>query len=273
MSAHHEEHAHRPVWHYVLIAVFLGLLTLIELGPLFQWFNLPIEVLLVLSAVKFTVVVALFMHLWDDASVFSQIFSAPLLGAIAMVVVLMSLASSFFPSPRNDSAPIIERYWTNYSGECSSWVRSHVSNRWYCTSPPIDRERLAVYNAPAGGGAGSGPAIDTSSKESLAEAGKALYEANCVACHQVTGQGIPGAFPPIAGSDYEGYLDPQSHARIIVKGLTGEITVKGTTYNGAMTPFGAMLSDAEIAAIATYERNAWGNDHGMVTPEQVAKAR
>lgn len=93
----------------------------------------------------------------------------------------------------------------------------------------------------------------------------------CAACHQPTGQGLPGAFPPLAGSaTLTG--DPTLPIAIVLHGLNGPITVKGTTYNGMMMPWNA-LSDAQIAAILTYERSSWGNSASAVTPEMVAKVR
>lgn len=278
MSAEHGEHHHRPVWHYLVVAAVLTVLTVIEIGPLFEWFNIPIPGLIALSVVKFAIVVALFMHLWDDAPVYSQIFTIPLLGSILMVMVLMMLFNSYRPSPQEDSFPVQERLWSNYSGECSSWLRSHRSNLMYCASPPIDEARLAMYEGGGDGGGAAAPKLDVAGlsgddlKAELVSKGEALYGMHCVACHQKNGAGVPGAFPPLAGSDYEGYRDPVKHAGIIINGLNGEIVVNGVTYNGAMTGFG-QLSDAEIAAIATYERNSWGNDDGMVTPDQVASAR
>jgi len=277
--AHHDEHhAHGPMF-YAGIAVFLGVLTFIELGPLFGWYNLPIPALMMLSLVKFFTVVAFFMHLWDDDAILTRVFAAPLVGALLMVMVLMTLFHTWRPSPRDDNFAVVERFGDNYAGECSSWLRSHISNRMYCASPPIEPERIAAF-APAGGGASQGgPASvdlsgksDDEKKEILAKRGEELYKQNCQACHQESGAGVPGAFPPLAGSDYAGFLDPVQHAGIIIKGLNGKIVVKGQEYNGAMSAFGT-LSDYNIAAIATYERNAWGNAHGIVTPEQVASAR
>lgn len=281
-GAHDHDHGeghegHRSWMFYTGVAAILALITLVELAPLFEVFNVPPIGLFALSVVKFTLVAALFMHLWDDASVFSSVFVLPLFGAIAMVLVMMALHFGFDPSPADDPAPIAERYWTDYSGECSSWVQSHVSHRLYCASPPIDRERLVAYVAPKAKVAPK-PKLDLSgmseeeTKAKLVELGKGLYGIHCVACHQAGGTGVPPAFPPLAGSDYEGFLDPKRHAAIIINGLSGEIVVNGTTYNGMMTAFG-QLSDDDIAAIATYERNAWGNDHGMVTPAIVASAR
>src|SRR5690606_28983271 len=76
-----EEHAERSVMFYAAIAIFLAILTLIEVAPLFEWFDLPASVLIALSVVKFFFVVAFFMHLWDDASVFTRVFVVPLVGS------------------------------------------------------------------------------------------------------------------------------------------------------------------------------------------------
>src|SRR6185312_16352560 len=94
----------------------------------------------------------------------------------------------------------------------------------------------------------------------------------CAACHQATGLGVPGAYPPLAGSEW---LDnnPEVPIRIVLHGIQGEITVKGIKFNNAMTPFGDQLSDAEIAAIISYERSSWGNSASKITAEQVASVR
>jgi mono/diheme cytochrome c family protein len=93
----------------------------------------------------------------------------------------------------------------------------------------------------------------------------------CVTCHQATGAGLPPSFPPLVGQkDFMG--DCVRHAGFVVHGLTGKITIGGTDYNGAM-PSQPTLSDEEIAAAITYERNSWGNDFGICMPEDVAKAR
>lgn len=290
MSAkHHDDHGHgdhevRPVRDYVAVIVILTLITIAEIGPLFEWYNLPASVLIVMSIAKFVLVVGFFMHLFDDHAYFSQVFYAPLFGAILMVGVLMLLFNSYSPSPEDAPFPITERYWANYNGECSSWLRSHQSNRWYCASPEIDLDRIRAEVAPEtmkAGGAAAADALDLAGmsddeiKDKLYAMGEKLYagKGGCVACHQANGQGVPGAFPPLAGSDYAGYLDPDGHVGIILNGLQGEIVVNGTTYNGAMQAYASQLTDDEIAAIATYERNAWGNDHGVIRPEQVASNR
>jgi cytochrome c oxidase subunit 2 len=95
----------------------------------------------------------------------------------------------------------------------------------------------------------------------LVARGEKVYAANCVACHQATGKGNPPAFPPLDGSKVvngakEGHMDT------VLNGKPGT----------AMAAFKQQLSDTEIAAVITYERNSWGNKAGMVQPAEV-KAR
>lgn len=271
-----EAHAGRSVFFYASIAVFLAIVTFIELGPLFGWFELPAAVLLVLSTIKFFAVVAFFMHLWDDAPVFNRVFVIPLLGAIAMVTALMALAHSFYPSPRKDPFVVQERYYENWSGECSSWLRSSISNRVYCASPPIARERLALYAAGDAGPSEGPPPVnlsgmaDDAKLATLRERGEMLYEQNCATCHQADGSGVGTTYPPLAGSDF--IQDKARHIDVVLKGLSGPITVNGQNYNGVMAAFGT-LNDFNVAAIVTYERTSWGNDLGMVLPEEVAARR
>jgi mono/diheme cytochrome c family protein len=94
----------------------------------------------------------------------------------------------------------------------------------------------------------------------------------CAACHQATGLGVPGAYPPLSGSEWL-LNNPEVPIRIVLHGLQGPINVKNTDFNNAMTPFGDQLSDAEIAAIITYERSSWGNAASKITAEQVASVR
>ena len=103
------------------------------------------------------------------------------------------------------------------------------------------------------------------------ERGGALYRTHCSGCHQAAGQGLPGAFPPLAESDYL-LADRKRAIETVILGLTGPITVNGQGYNAMMPPMGH-LADEEIADTLTYALNAWGNDGGPVTSEQVAKVR
>ena len=99
--------------------------------------------------------------------------------------------------------------------------------------------------------------------DELMERGEQVYSTFCVACHQVNGMGIPGAFKPLVGSPVTtGPLD--GHIDTVMNGVAGT----------AMAPFGMQLNDVDIASVITYERNSWGNDLGdMVQPSMIADRR
>lgn len=107
-------------------------------------------------------------------------------------------------------------------------------------------------------------------KQERIESGKGVYAQTCMACHQSEGQGIPGAFPPLAGSDFLN-KDIERAIGVVANGLEGEITVNGQTYNSIMPKL--KLRDEDIANVLTYVLNNWQNSGGEVTPEQVAKVR
>ncbi|PIV33075.1 MAG: nitrite reductase [Lysobacterales bacterium CG02_land_8_20_14_3_00_62_12] len=104
------------------------------------------------------------------------------------------------------------------------------------------------------------------------EAGKAAYLANCAACHQPEGTGLPGAFPPLAGSDILTTMSKDKVLASILKGFTGELVVKGQKYNGVM-PAMSHLSDSDIANIVSFVYASWGNPGGKVVAKEVAAAR
>ncbi|MCH8492922.1 MAG: cytochrome c oxidase subunit II [Idiomarina sp.] len=90
-------------------------------------------------------------------------------------------------------------------------------------------------------------------KDELMRIGQQVHLSQCAACHQPNGQGIPGVFPAVAGSDVA-LNDRARHIEVIVNGVAGS----------AMQSFRNNLSMSEIAAVVTYQRNAWGNDTGDV---------
>jgi len=102
--------------------------------------------------------------------------------------------------------------------------------------------------------------------------GAALYSANCTACHQANGEGLPGTFPPLKGSGVVNKDDATKHIRVVLDGMQGE-KAGGVVYGSAMPPFAAVLSDADIADIVDYERGSWGNHGKPVTAAQVAAER
>jgi mono/diheme cytochrome c family protein len=100
---------------------------------------------------------------------------------------------------------------------------------------------------------------------------KPPYQAVCSACHQAEGQGIPYAFPPLAGSAWM-TGDPETPIRIVLLGLGGEIEVNGATFNLVMPPQ-PTLSDEQIAEAITYARTSFGNTASAVDAELVKKVR
>lgn len=112
----------------------------------------------------------------------------------------------------------------------------------------------------------------TGAKESGKVDGAALFASLCAACHQSSGLGLPGVFPPLAGSEWVLGKDSTAVA-ILLHGINGGMTVKGNTYNGVMPSFGAQLSDEQIAVLLTYVRSQWGNSAAAVSVETVAHTR
>jgi mono/diheme cytochrome c family protein len=103
--------------------------------------------------------------------------------------------------------------------------------------------------------------------------GQLVYERNCQQCHQATGLGVAGQFPPLAGSEWVLADGPGRMARIVLNGFAGPVTVKGVQYNNNMFAFRDLLSDADIAAVLTFIRTEWGNAGSPIKPEQVKKIR
>lgn len=100
--------------------------------------------------------------------------------------------------------------------------------------------------------------------------GEEVYTANCSSCHMPQGEGVDGAFPPLAKTDY---LKNQKRAiGIILNGQEGEITVNGVKYNVPMTAL-PHLTDHEIADVLNYISNSWGNKNLMIKPAQVKAER
>ena len=99
----------------------------------------------------------------------------------------------------------------------------------------------------------------TFSMDELMQRGEVVYNKACAACHGATGGGVPGVFPPMTNSPIV-MGDKAAHIDIVVNGKPGT----------AMQAFAAQLSKAELAAVITYERNAFGNNKGdMVQPSEI----
>ncbi len=113
------------------------------------------------------------------------------------------------------------------------------------------------------------PARASTTEERVAF-GRSVFTANCVACHQANGEGIPGAFPPLAASDFLN-ADKNRAIGALVNGLDGAITVNGNTYDGVMPAL--RLSDDDVANVLTYVYSQWGNAGLVVLPSEVRAVR
>lgn len=102
--------------------------------------------------------------------------------------------------------------------------------------------------------------------------GAAVYASLCVACHQATGAGLPGVFPPLAGSEWV-TGDEETLVKIVLQGVSGKLTVKGNTYAGVMPAFKEQLGDEEVAAVTSYLRSQWGNSAPPIDAAKVASVR
>jgi len=133
-----------------------------------------------------------------------------------------------------------------------------------------DIRAIAVYlkDLPAGK---SDPVVTPPPQAEMA-AGKALYAHACVACHETDGSGAPKIYPPLPGNANLQSADPSSTLRIILDGAQ-TLTTPRAPNTGSMPAYANQFSDQEIADVANYIRNSWGNAAPAVTPAQVAKAR
>ena len=99
-----------------------------------------------------------------------------------------------------------------------------------------------------------------------------ILSQNCFACHLPGGEGMAGVFPPLAKSDYL-MADRDRAIRIVLKGLSGPVTVNGQSYNGAMPPQSETLTAEQVADVLTYVTNSWGNSAPAFTTDEVRKVK
>ena len=101
-------------------------------------------------------------------------------------------------------------------------------------------------------------------KARLEALGATVYLTNCSSCHQSNGQGVAGAFPPLAGNaTVTG--NPVATIAIVKNGLEGRLVVNGQAYSGIMPAWKKQISDEQIAAVVTYIRSAWNNHASAVS--------
>jgi cbb3-type cytochrome c oxidase subunit III len=148
-----------------------------------------------------------------------------------------------------------------YGGNMPSWrnelsnaeiaaVLTYVRSAWGNGAPAVSAEQVAAARSP----------------EALS--GAAIFAQRCSVCHQSSGRGTD-AFPPLADNPVVTAADPSTMIGIIVNGRTGPLTVNGKSFNGRMPTWKGQLTNADIAAVATYVRSAWGNSASPVTEQEV----
>jgi len=151
-----------------------------------------------------------------------------------------------------------------YGGNMPSWrgqlsnaeiaaVLTYVRSAWGNSAPLVSEDQVAAAAAP------------------VALSGSALYVAKCSACHQSSGEGT-ATYPPLAGNPVVTSADPTNMISVIANGRSGPLTVLGKTFNGTMPTWKGQLSNADIAAVASYVRSSWGNNAPAVTEDQVVAA-
>jgi mono/diheme cytochrome c family protein len=124
-----------------------------------------------------------------------------------------------------------------------------------------DRRTLSTLGAPNASTSASAKQVD----------GKQIYVGNCAACHQASGLGLAGVFPPLVSSEWV-VESPVILTNILLHGIQGRMTVKGVSYQGVMPAWNS-LSDDEIAAVMSYIRSDWGNKAAPITSDDVKKQR
>lgn len=124
--------------------------------------------------------------------------------------------------------------------------------------------------APGPAALAAGYAAPAPSGATQMERGRGVFMRTCFACHQPDGRGLPGVFPPLAGSDFL-LADHDRPIRIVTQGLSGPVTVLGRTYNNVMPP--QMLSDGDAADVLTFVTHSWGNAGRPYTVDEVRQVR
>lgn len=112
--------------------------------------------------------------------------------------------------------------------------------------------------------------------EQVVAAGKKSFLQTCAACHQASGTGVAGVYPPLAGSEWVNGSEERV-VRILLHGLNGPVEVEGKTYNGAMPAFGKVTgggynwNEEKVSQVLTYIRQEWGNKAAPITKDQVVE--
>ena len=276
--------------------------------------------LIALSLIKFALVVAIYMHLRGDDPLYTGFFASGMVIAMGTFIALSflftvrSMVSTTALALEAEEVvegeeiaheqglgelelllaeerPLVESYRVPAPKYQTVQLRlPEAAQPSYSLRPAS--ALLTSTSAQETGGAETGD--EDSSEETSAETGgteaaaaefdqalgESAYSVNCVSCHQPDGQGVAGAFPPLAGhmpALYNAEGGREYIINTVLYGLQGEIQVQGETYNGVMNPW-SQLSNEEIAATLNHELTSWGNasmleDYSPIQPDEVEGLR
>lgn len=172
------------------------------------------------------------------------------------------IGDAFEPRRIETPAPIPTWAWVLFLG-IFAWGAGYVA---------LELEQRDALPLVADGASVDAVIAADSATADWAELGAQVYGNTCSSCHQLSGAGLAGVFPPLTGNPAVLDPDPTNHINAIIYGLSGKL-IDGVAYPGPMPPFGALLSDEEIAAVVNHERTNWSNDAPLVTAADVASLR
>ena len=175
------------------------------------------------------------------------------------------------PARAETPAPVPTWAWVLFLGVVA-WAMFYAAQTWSPSPEMASSPTYAAWTADGAGAAGGGAAAGAGTGAGGAASGAALYRTSCASCHQSNGQGVEGAFPPLADDPVVTAEDPTRHVQIILFGLQGE-PIGGVDYTTPMPAWADQLSDEEVAAVVNHERTSWGNDAPTVTAAEVAEIR
>jgi mono/diheme cytochrome c family protein len=180
----------------------------------------------------------------------------------------------FAPGQAETPAPIPTWTWV-LALVVITWAMWYVASEYRSHADTLAAAApgaAASISAPGVVSSPGAPAGASAAEPAWTAQGAQVFGNYCSPCHQLTGQGLPGVFPPLAGSATVQAKDPSEHVRTVLHGLHGK-TIGGVAYTAVMPPFGPQLNDAEVAAVINHERSNWGNDAPLVRAEDVAAIR
>ena len=152
-------------------------------------------------------------------------------------------------------------FFTMFLGAIGMWGAFYIATTPSGEASAYGDQRTVALLRPPVEVIGAAPAVD----------GKQVFGAKCAACHQASGLGVAGVFPPLAGAEWV-LGSEKVLISILLHGVQGELEVNGNKYNGVMPAFGT-LADAELAAVLSYIRSDWGNKAPPVMAAAVAAQR